>query len=182
MNQVNLNNYNNSWFKPGSKLIIALWMLTSSLFFRTSLPLPSVFKVLLLKLFGSKIGNGVVIKQNVNIKFPWRLSIGNSCWIGEDVWIDNLAMVKIGDNCCLSQGCYLLTGNHNFTSSTFDLMVSEINIENESWVGAKSIVCPGVTLQRASVLTVGSVATKNLQELAIYQGVPAVKIKNRVII
>ena len=61
-------------------------------------------------------------------------------------------------------------------------MISEINIENEVWVGAKAVVCPGITLQRAAILTVGSIATKNLEELGIYQGNPATKIKQRVIL
>jgi putative colanic acid biosynthesis acetyltransferase WcaF len=181
LSQVNLKNYNNDWFVSGSKIKIILWTLTSALLFRTPLPVPSAVKVAILKFFGAQIGDGVVVKPNVNIKYPWKLNIGEFTWIGEGVWIDNLDVVNIGDNCCLSQGCYLLTGNHNFTSTSFDLMISEINIENEAWVGAKSIVCPGVTLQRASILTVGSIATKNLDELGIYQGNPAIKIKKRVI-
>jgi putative colanic acid biosynthesis acetyltransferase WcaF len=181
LSQVNLKNYNNDWFVTGSRIKIILWMLTSTLFFRTSLPVPSVFKIAILKLFGANIGTGVVIKQSVNIKYPWKLRVGDHTWIGEDVWIDNLDTVNIGDNCCLSQGCYLLTGNHDFTSSTFDLTISEINIKNEAWVGAKAVVCPGVTLQRAAILTVSSIATKNLEEFGIYQGNPAIKIKKRVI-
>lgn len=181
MSQIKLKSYNNDWFVPGSKIKIILWTLISVLFFRTSLPVPSAIKVAILKIFGAQIGSGVVIKPNVNIKYPWKLNVGEYTWIGEDVWIDNLETVNIGENCCLSQGCYLLTGNHNFTSTTFDLIVAEINIKNEAWVGAKSIVCPGVTLQRASILTVGSIATKNLDELGIYQGNPAIKIKKRVI-
>ena len=181
MSNVNLKNYKNDWYTPGSKLNIILWMLTSTLFFRTSLPIPSSIKVSVLNMFGAKIGSGVVIKPRVTIKYPWKLNIGDHTWIGEDTWIDNLANVNIGDNCCLSQGCYLLTGNHDYTSPNFDLMISPINIENEAWVGAKSVVCPGVTLSRASILTVGSIATKNLDALGIYQGNPAIKIKQRVI-
>jgi putative colanic acid biosynthesis acetyltransferase WcaF len=181
MKEINLSSYNNDWFVPGSKTKIILWTLISALLFRTSLPVPSAIKVAILKKFGAQIGKGVVIKPNVNIKYPWKLNIGEYTWIGENVWIDNLDVVNIGDNCCLSQGCYLLTGNHNFTLSTFDLVISEINIENEAWVGAKSVVCPGVTLHRASILTVGSIATKDLDVLSIYQGNPAIKIKKRVI-
>jgi putative colanic acid biosynthesis acetyltransferase WcaF len=179
--KVDLSKFQNTWYKPGSKLKIVLWTLTSIIIFRTSLPIPSVLKIIILKLFGAKIGADVVIKPNVNIKYPWKLCIGNNSWIGENVWIDNLAKVDIGNDCCLSQGCYLLTGNHDFTSTSFDLMIYEINIEDGSWVGAKSVVCPGVTLHKAAVLTVGSVATKTLDELGIYQGNPAVKIKKRVI-
>lgn len=178
---MNLKNYNNDWFVSGSKIKIILWTLVSSVFFRTSLPVPSAIKVSILKMFGANIGVSVVIKPSVNIKYPWKLSVGGHTWIGEDVWIDNLDTVNIGDNCCLSQGCYLLTGNHDFTSPSFDLMIFEINIKNEAWVGAKSTVCPGVTLEQGSILTVGSIATQKLDEFGIYQGNPAIKIKQRII-
>jgi putative colanic acid biosynthesis acetyltransferase WcaF len=181
LSQVNLKDYNNDWFVPGSKLKIIFWTLISTFFFRTSLPVPSSIKVYLLKKFGAVIGSGVVIKPSINIKYPWKLKVGDNTWVGENVWIDNLDEINIGNNCCLSQGCYLLTGNHDFTSPLFDLMVAPITIHDEAWVGAKSVVCPGVTLQRASILTVGSIATKNLEELGIYQGNPAIKIKQRVI-
>lgn len=181
MINVDLSKYNNDWFKPGNKLLIFIWMLTSALIFRTTLPIPSVIKSIVLKIFGAQLGYGVVIKPNVNIKYPWNLSIGNYTWIGEGVWIDNLAKVNIGSNCCISQGAYLLTGNHNYKVQSFDLMVSKINIENGAWVGAKAVVCPSVSLKEASVLTVGSIATKDLDAFGIYQGNPAIKIKERII-
>lgn len=107
------------------------------------------------------------------------LSVGNHAWIGEDVWIDNLVEVTIGDSACLSQGAMLLTGNHNFKRSTFDLIVGSITLEDGVWIGAKAIVCPGVTCKSHSVLSVGSVATKDLEPYSIYQGNPAVKVRDR---
>ena len=73
-----------------------------------------------------------------------NLTIGKNCWVGENVWIDNLDKVIISDNVCLSQGSMLLCGNHNFNKSTFD-NYGEIRLNEGVWVGAKSIVCPGVT-------------------------------------
>lgn len=136
-------------------------------------------KVAILKLFGSKIGKGVIIKPGVNIKYPWLLTIGDYSWIGEDVWIDNLAQVTIGLNCCISQGALLLCGNHNFRSESFDLIVKPITIEDGAWVGAKSVVCPGVTVKEDAIITVGSVATKSLDAATIYQGNPAVSKRKR---
>jgi len=71
--------------------------------FKTMLPIPSKIKVKILKLYGAKVGYNVLIKPNVNIKYPWFLEIGNDVWIGENVWIDNLAQVTIGNDVCLSQ-------------------------------------------------------------------------------
>lgn len=81
----------------------------------------------------------------------------------------------------LSHGAMLLCGNHTYKLTTFDLMVGEIHIEEGAWVGAKCTVCPGVTMHSHSVLTVGSIATKDCDAYGIYQGNPAVKVKERVI-
>jgi putative colanic acid biosynthesis acetyltransferase WcaF len=132
-------------------------------------------------LFGAKVGIGLIIKPRVSIKYPWRLEIGNHVWIGEKVWIDNLANVTLKDNCCISQGAMLLCGNHNYRRSTFDLVVKEIVLEEGAWAGAQSIICPGVRLGSHSLLTVGSVATGNLEANWIYQGNPARKLKERVL-
>ncbi|WP_154124398.1 WcaF family extracellular polysaccharide biosynthesis acetyltransferase [Grimontia hollisae] len=179
MSNVDLRNYDNSWFETASKVKILAWIFISAIFFRTSIPYPSAFKRIILRSFGAKIGSQVVIKPNVTIKYPWLLDIGDNSWLGENVWIDNLVMVSIGKNCCISQGGMLLTGNHNFKKTNFDLIVRPININDGAWVGAKAIVCPGVKMGVDSMLCVGSVASKDLNSNVIYQGNPAVEIKKR---
>lgn len=181
-NTVQLSTYNNSWYKPGGSIVKrACWYITNLLFFKNGLFPFSGFKLVLLQLFGAKLGTVITIKPGVNIKYPWLLEIGNHVWIGEAVWIDNLAKVKIGDNCCLSQGAMLLTGNHDYSRPSFDLIVKEIMLEEGVWIGAKAMVCPGVTCFSHSVLSVLSVANRNLEAYTIYGGNPAVAIKSRVI-
>ena len=183
MKQTDLSKYKNDWYHPGaSKIKIAFWYITNALFLINPLNPFSKLKVFLLRLFGAKIGKGVVIKQSVNIKYPWLLSIGDYTWVGERVWIDNLAQVNIGKNCCLSQGAMLLCGNHNYKKETFDLITGTITIEDGAWVGALSIVCPGVTLKTHSILSVSSVATETLEAYTMYKGNPAQKIRQRVIL
>ncbi len=172
-----LSSYNNRMYKPGPVIKRILWLYVSIIFFKSGI-FPFYFiKTFFLKLFGAKLGKGVLIKPHVNIKYPWFLEIGNFVWIGENVWIDNLILVKIGSNVCISQGAYLLTGNHNYKTDTFELMRESIIIEDEVWIGAKSIVCPGVTCAKLSVLTAGSVANKDLMANSIYRGNPAMNIK-----
>jgi putative colanic acid biosynthesis acetyltransferase WcaF len=138
-------------------------------------------KIFWLRSFGARIGTGVVIKPQVNIKYPWKLVIGDNSRIEEKVWIDNLAYVFIGNNVCISKGAFLLTGKHNYSAREFDLMILNIRLEDGVWIGAKSIVCPGVTCKTHSVLGVLSVATSDLQAYTIYEGNPAVSVKTRVI-
>lgn len=182
MNKTNLSHYDNSWYNPGGGVLRRLvWYLTNVLFFINPLNPFSGIKVRLLRIFGAKIGTGVNIKPCVNIKYPWLLEIGNYTWIGEKVWIDNLSKVKIGSNVCVSQGAMLLCGNHNYKRSAFDLMIGEIILEDGSWIGAQSIVCPGVTAHSHAVLGVSSVANRDLDAYCIYQGCPAIKVRERVI-
>lgn len=179
--KTNLSSYDNSWYKPTSGLRSFLWYFINVLFFINPLNPFSGLKVFLLTLFGAKIGKGVVIKPAVNIKYPWLLEIGDHVWIGESVWIDNLAKVSIGNNVCISQDAILLCGNHSYKKTSFDLILGEINLEEGVWVGAKSIVCPGVRLKSHAILTVGSVANRDLDAYCIYQGNPAAKIRDRII-
>lgn len=182
MPSVDLSSYNNSWYNPGGNALKrTLWYFTNLLIVKNAWIPVSGLKVRALRLFGAKIGHGVVIKPGVNVKYPWLLTIGDHAWIGENAWIDNLAQVVIGPNCCISQGAMLLTGNHNFQKTTFDLMLGPITLEAGAWVGAQATVCPGVTLHSHAVLTVGSVATSDLEANTIYQGNPAKAVKTRVI-
>jgi len=171
--------YDNSWYAPGSFLKRTIWYIVNWIFFKSSFPYPQIIKIFLLKVFGAKIGRNSGFKPSVNIKYPWFLEIGDNVWIGEDVWIDNLAQVRIGNNVCISQGVYLLTGNHDYKKETFDLIIGPITIEDGVWIGAKSIICPGITLKSHSVITAGSVMIKNSDPYTIYQGNPAVLLRKR---
>lgn len=179
--KTDLSSFSNTWYKPGrNKIVIGLWYLVNWLFFRSAFPFYGA-KRFLLRTFGARVGRGVIIKPHVSIKYPWKLSVGNHVWIGESVWIDNLAQVTLMDNSCISQGAMLLCGNHNYRKSTFDLIVGEITLEEGAWAGANTVVCPGVKLGSHSLLTVGSIATANLEAWWIYQGNPAVKLRERVL-
>jgi putative colanic acid biosynthesis acetyltransferase WcaF len=179
-NKVNLSSFNNNWFQAGGNSIKRfLWFYVNAIFINSSWLPVSRLKVFLLKLFGATIGKGCVIKPSVNVKYPWKLALGNHVWIGENVWIDNLEVIEIGSNVCISQGAFLLCGNHDYSKSSFDLIVKPIKIEDGCWVGAKAVVCPGVKMNKNAILVVGSVASKDLDENGIYRGNPAVKIRQR---
>lgn len=171
--------YTIDWYRPGPRWKIVLWFLINSLLIHTYLPIPVSLKRWVLRLFGAKLGREVVIKPGVNIKYPWLLKTGDHVWIGEQVWIDNLSDVVIGNNVCLSQGALILTGNHDYRQPTFDLTTRPITLEDGVWIGAKAVVCAGVTCHSHAVLAVNSVATRSLEAYGIYQGNPAVLVRQR---
>lgn len=176
-----LNSFSNPNFKTGANVLVRTLWYCCNVLFLNSFVHSYRLKVFLLRLFGAKVGKNVLIKPYVNIKYPWKLIIGDHVWIGESVWIDNLDVVTIGHHVCISQGALLLCGNHNYKSTSFDLKTSPITLENGVWIGAKSIVGPGVVCHSHSVLSVMSFANQNLEAYSIYKGNPAQFIKQRII-
>ncbi|AIE74700.1 MULTISPECIES: WcaF family extracellular polysaccharide biosynthesis acetyltransferase [unclassified Synechocystis] len=175
-----LNQYQQGNYSPGAPLIKQLlWHFVGDFFVQTPLLPITQLKVAILRLFGAQIGTGVNIKPHVKIKFPWRLTIGNYVWLGERCWIDNLAPVTIESHVCLSQGVYLCTGNHNWSKPSFDLIIQPIYIATGSWIGAHTIIGPGVQVNESAVLTLGSVAVKSLEAMTIYSGNPCQPIRKR---
>ena len=155
-----LSKFQNSFYKPGNIFLRSLWYFNSIIFFESKIPIPQFFKKLILKIFGSKLGKGVVIKPSVKIKYPWQLEIGDNSWIGERVWIDNVATIKIGSNVCISQGVMLESGNHNFKSEGFDLLLEPIIIENNVWIGCNCLVLPATVIKKGSIFFGGTVINK----------------------
>jgi putative colanic acid biosynthesis acetyltransferase WcaF len=155
------------------------WYFTKMIFFLTAFPFPSFLKIFLLRLFGAKVGVGVVIKPRVNIHMPWKLSIGDDVWIGEEVFILNFDLVTLGSNVCVSQRAFLCGGNHDFLDPTMPYRNGPIHLGDGSWVGANCFVGPNVTVGIDTIITAGSVATRNLQSNGVYRGNPAELVKSR---
>lgn len=155
------------WFCIGAPLVAARWCPGSQ------------WRSWLLSLFGARIGRCCRIKPGVRIKFPWRLSVGDHCWLGEDVWIDNLADVVIGSHVCLSQGAYLCTGNHNYRKSTFDLSVHPIQIGDGAWIAAMVRIGPGAVIGVDAVVQFGAVLTGSVADAQVMAGNPARPVRHR---
>jgi putative colanic acid biosynthesis acetyltransferase WcaF len=183
MSKVQLRGYDNSWYQPGrSKLWQIAWFLIGLPILRSSILPSSALRVRLLKFFGAEVGEGVVIKPGVRIKYPWHLRLGNDVWLGESCWIDNLTTVRIGNDVCISQGAYLCTGNHNWSDPSFALAVEPILLGDGAWVGAHAFLSPGVVLGDGAIATGGSVITKNVPAFEIHAGNPAVFVRRRHIV
>lgn len=158
------------WYLLGSPLLSSRWIADSRL------------KRLLLIVFGAKVGMGVRIKPGVRVKFPWRLVLGDYVWLGENCWIDNVALVTIESHVCVSQDVLLCTGNHDWSNLDFRLMDKPIHIGEGCWIAARAVVGPGVTIGKGAVLGLASVASRSLEPMTIYAGNPAVAIKMRQIL
>lgn len=176
-----LNGYTTGDFDRGApRWKEALWIGFKCIFFLNPFPWPSVIRVALLRFFGAKVGKGVVIRSNVNVTFPWRLTVDRDVWIGEEVLILSLGLVSIGPSVCISQRSFLCTGSHDFRAPGFDLIVKPIIIRGHSWIAAQSFIAPGVTVGEGSVVTAGTVVIADVEAHTVVRGNPGVAIKETV--
>ena len=175
---IDLSQFTTAGFQRGaSTLKEAAWWAVRAVFFQAWFPWPSEFRVALLRMFGARIGEGVVIRSKVNITFPWRFTVGDHVWLGEEVLILSLAQVTIESNCCISQRAFLCTGSHDFSSPAFSLQTSPITIHEGSWVAAGGFIAPGVKVGPGSMVSAGSVVLKDVGPRVIVRGNPAVVVK-----
>jgi putative colanic acid biosynthesis acetyltransferase WcaF len=136
-------------------MLQAAWFTVQNLFF-SKWWLPAALRPLILRLFGADIGYGVFIRHGVRVLWPWKLTVGDNCWIGEDAWILNLEPVRIGHDVCVSQGVFLCTGSHDMASPTFEYDNGPITVGDETWLGAQALILRGVTIGRGAVIAARS--------------------------
>lgn len=165
--------------RQASSTKMAVWYIIKMVFFLSAFPFPGKLKVILLRIFGAKIGSGLVIKPRVNIHFPWKLVLGNNVWLGEEVFILNFERVEIGNNVCISQRSFLCGGNHDFRIPSFPYRNGPITLNDGAWVGACAFIGPGVTIGIDSIVMAGSFAFSDLEPNGIFRGNPAVFVKKR---
>jgi len=156
-----------------------LWRLLQQGFFNLECIKAYGIKTRLLRRFGARVGQGVVVKPKARITFPWRLTVGENSWIGEEAWLLNLDRIEIGSNVCISQRAFLCTGSHDWSRESFDLITKPIVVEDGVWICADVFIGPGVTVGKNCVVTAGSVVSNDLPPDMVCSGNPCVPVKKR---
>ncbi|RVU83414.1 putative colanic acid biosynthesis acetyltransferase [Leucothrix sargassi] len=170
---------NDSVFSLKNKVIRLVWSLVYLFFYRFS-PIPLFrWRILVLKFFGADVHPNARVYPSSKIWLPSNLSISDGATLGPEVEVYNQGKVTIGSDAIVSQGAYLCASSHDYTDPLHPLVLSPIIIEDDVWVCAKAIVAPGVTVKRGSIIGLGSIITKNTDELGVYAGNPAKLIKYR---
>ncbi len=166
-------------FRGKSGWYVQLWWIVQTLFFKTSPQFLYGWRRFLLRSFGAKVGKGVILRPSVHTQFPWKVTIGDYTWIGDDVVLYSLGEIKIGNNVVVSQKSYLCTGSHNYQSVAFDIFSVPIVLEDECWLATDVYVAPGITIGKGTVVGARSSVFKSLPAGKICMGSPAKVIKDR---
>jgi putative colanic acid biosynthesis acetyltransferase WcaF len=167
-------------FRGRSGVTVQLWWLVQATLFRGSPQLLYGFRRWLLRLFGAQIGEGVLLRPSVKIPYPWKLSIGDHSWIGDDAVLYSFAQITIGKDVVVSQKSYLCAGTHDYRSPAFDIKAMPIVIEDEAWLASDVFVAPGITIGKGAVVGSRSSVFKNLPAMMVCIGSPARPVHARI--
>ncbi|RNL83559.1 colanic acid biosynthesis acetyltransferase WcaF [Sinomicrobium pectinilyticum] len=182
MNFQDLNKYKTPVdFRGRSKAFVQLWWVVDSVFFKPSPQIMYAWRRFLLRLFGAKVGKGVIIRSSAKITYPWKLSIGDYSWIGDDVVLYTLGEIEIGHNVVVSQKTYLCTGSHDYKKVDFPIYSDKIVIEDQCWLATDVYVGPGVTIGSGTVVGARSSVFKSLPVGKICIGSPVKILKDRTV-
>ncbi len=177
----NLNSYvTPKGFRGRSKITVQLWWLIQALLVKPSPQVCYGWRRFLLRCFGAEIGKKVLIRSNVSIVYPWKVSIGDFSWIGDDVVLYSLGKICIGTNTVISQRSYICTGSHDYNDKGFPIYSKPIKIEDECWLATDVYVAPGISIGSGTVVGARSSVFKDLPANKICYGSPAKVIKDRI--
>jgi len=158
---------------------VQLWWIFDAMFVR---PTPQIFyawRRFALRLFGARIGRDVLIRPGVRVTYPWKLVIGDNCWVGDDAIIYNIDDIEIGDHAVVSQEAYLCAGTHDPREISFPIFAAPVVIESECWIAARAFVGPGVRISHGAVVGACSVVQSDVPPATIVAGFPARAIQKR---
>jgi putative colanic acid biosynthesis acetyltransferase WcaF len=166
-------------FRGRSAWLVQLWWIVQATLFRAS---PQVFygwRRFLLRLFGCSLGNNVLVRPTAEITYPWKVSIGDYSWIGNDVTLYSLGEIHIGANVVVSQGSYLCGAGHDMQSLSFDIYDKPVFIEDEAWIAADVFIAPGVRIGHGAVVGARSTVLHDLPAMMLSLGNPAKPVRPR---
>jgi putative colanic acid biosynthesis acetyltransferase WcaF len=166
-------------FRGKGAVTVQLWWLVQATLFACSPQFSYKWRCFLLRLFGAQIGKDVIIRPSVKTTYPWKLTIGDYAWVGDNVDLYTLGEINIGKNAVVSQRAYLCTGSHDHTSEKFDIYAKSIIIEDEAWVATDVFIAPGITIGKGAVIGARSSVFKDMPAGMICIGNPAKPVKKR---
>lgn len=137
--------------------------------------------------------NSISVDRNSEIGFGVRLEAGfkGKIIIGKNVLINDYSIIyahndlKIGDNTMISPNVFITDFNHKFPHGKYKHLLNsekgytsrQVIIGSNVWIGAQSIILPGVNIGNNAVIGAGSVVTKSIPQNSIAVGNPAKIIK-----
>jgi len=135
----------------------------------------------LLRLNGASVGRTCFIRGNLQLPEGFDLSLGNDVFINTGCCLDCAAPISIGNRVELGYQVTLITGDHHVgphEKRCGPAQPRSIIIEDGAWIGARSVILPGVRIGAGAVVSVGSLVARDVAPDTLVAGVPARQLKH----
>jgi putative colanic acid biosynthesis acetyltransferase WcaF len=169
-------------FRGRSPVVVQIWWIVQDTLFRWSPQGLYAWRNFLLRIFGAKLGKSVQFRSTVRVTYPWKLTVGDHVWVGDDCVFYNLGEIVVGSSVAIAHDVYFCTGTHDYTKINFPIAQKPIRIEDEVWLPNDIFIGPGVTIGRGSVVGARSTVLSDMPPGMICYGHPAKPIRRRTII
>ncbi len=166
-------------FRGRSAFIVQLWWLVQATLFACSPQFMYGWRRFLLRMFGAGIGKKVLVRPSAKITYPWKVTIGDYSWVGDDVVLYSLGEIEIGAHAVVSQRSYLCAASHDFQKTSFDIFDKKINVGEQAWLATDVFVAPGVCIGNGCVVGARSSVLHDLPPEMICYGSPARPVRPR---
>lgn len=160
-------------FRGRSAVTVQLWWILQATVFACSPQFMYGWRRWLLRCFGAQVGKDVLIRPSVRVTFPWKVSIGDYAWVGDDVVLYSLGEIEIGKNAVVSQRTYLCAASHDYTKVDFPIHSAKIRIGSQAWLATDVFVAPGVTIGEGAVVGARSSVFHDMPPMRVCTGSPA---------
>jgi putative colanic acid biosynthesis acetyltransferase WcaF len=170
---------NDATFRGRSALVVQLWWLVQDWLLRPSPQFMYGWRRFWWRLFGARIGAGVIIRPTARATYPWKVTVGDRSWIGDHAELYSLGCIEIGSDAVISQNAYLCAGTHDYTKIDFPLIAKPIRIADQAWLATGCFIAPGITIGRGAIIGAHSVVLQDMPAATICAGNPARPVKPR---
>lgn len=137
------------------------------------------------KLLGYKIGKGSMIHQQcfcgVGNGGKGKLILGDNSYINYRCFLDLGDDIIIGKNVAVAFECTFINSSHEMGDENQRAgkgKASKIIIEDGCWIGARTVIMPGVTIRKGCVIGSDSLVLSDTEQNGLYVGHPAKRIKD----
>lgn len=142
-------------------------------------------RYMFLKSIAKKCGDNVSIHPNVFILNLENLIIGDNVSIHSMSYIECAGELIIENDVSIAHACTIMTTDHNYSHPKLPIKdqgvkYEKIHIKENVWIGARSCILSGLTIDSGTIIAAGAVVTKSMPSNKIVAGVPAKVIKERI--
>jgi maltose O-acetyltransferase len=138
--------------------------------------IPRPVRFLIYRSVGIQVGRVDVFPGLTITGRPRNLRIGHGTGVNVGCFFDCQGRVTVGERVMVGMGVTLVTSDHPLTAEGRPQAAPagrDIVIGDDVWLGARCMILPGVTVGPGTIVSAGSVVTRDCMPYSVYAGVPA---------